>query len=165
MTPLTRTDLWPAPSSASGEGRWFETCYVLRPLYYFFLTWAGSILLQVPPRFDPAFSGSRLVRVSFSSWEWKVRERSSLRHSPTRLVQASSTPQLASSSTRPRAASFTAARSCRRCRLLGRCASGKVCACTFIRAALLDVGAALRESVFGSLSDTTTPCQGTVWHL
>ena len=47
-------------------------CYIgarRHPLILFFLTWAGPILLQVPPRFDPAFSGSRLVRVSFSSWE------------------------------------------------------------------------------------------------
>ena len=55
--------------SLSGIGRSSVRNLLRSTLILFFLTCAGPILLQVPPRFDPAFSGSRLVRVSFSSWE------------------------------------------------------------------------------------------------
>ena len=52
--------------AASGEGRQFETCF---DPYIIFSHLGGLDFPHVPPRFDPAFSGSRLVRVSFSSWE------------------------------------------------------------------------------------------------
>ena len=64
--------------SLSGIGRSPVRNLLRSTLILFFLTWAGPILLQVPPRFDPAFSGSRLVRVSFSSWEPPCSDKKSV---------------------------------------------------------------------------------------
>ena len=48
--------------SLSGIGRSPVRNLLRSTLILFFLTWAGPILLQVPPRFDPAFSGEAAAR-------------------------------------------------------------------------------------------------------
>ena len=70
--------------SLSGIGRSPVRNLLRSTLILFFLTWAGPILLQVPPRFDPAFSGSRLVRVSFSSWDFMTERKSSTKREQKR---------------------------------------------------------------------------------
>ena len=62
LSPMKRS-LADAPA-ASGEGRQFETCF--DPYIYIFSPERAQFCSRCLLQFDPAFSGSRLVRCSFS---------------------------------------------------------------------------------------------------
>ena len=61
----------PPPRVVKVAGSKPATCF---DPYIIFSHLGGLDFAQVPPRFDPAFSGSRLVRVSFSSWESQITD-------------------------------------------------------------------------------------------